>query len=115
MTNLLDVDDSTAAVTNSRLQVGLRGTPGFAHHLISSCDICFNSFNGGFFFRQDNTIGDPNNFIELMRIDPTINPGQTVLFVRVNVGGAFSTQQVKVGPANSGGAPGFRLLRVEMP
>jgi hypothetical protein len=48
-----------------------------------------------------------------------INEGQTVLFVFVNGQkngiGTASLQQVKVGDANSGGAPGFRMLRVEMP
>jgi hypothetical protein len=112
----IDLDASTAAIPNSRLQIGLSGTPGFAHHLISSRDICFNSFAAGFFFRQDTAIGNPNGFNELLRIDPTtVNPGQTVLFVRVNVGGAFSSQQVKVGPPGSGGAAGFRMLRVEVP
>ena len=46
-----------------------------------------------------------------------INEGQTVLFVLVDgrPTGTLSFQQVKLGEPNSGGADGFRMLRVEMP
>lgn len=46
-----------------------------------------------------------------------VNQGQTVLFVLVDgrPTGTLSLQQVKLGAPNSGGAPGFRMLRVEMP
>jgi hypothetical protein len=63
----MDIDE-TGALAGSRLQFGLLGQPGFAHHMISRRDICFDSANGFFFFRQNTTAGDPNNFVNQVTI-----------------------------------------------
>jgi hypothetical protein len=66
---IVDIDESDS-LTGSRLQVGLLGQPGFAHHLISRRDIVFNSSNGIFYFRQNGAAGDPNIFLDQVVISP---------------------------------------------
>ncbi|SNS24623.1 hypothetical protein SAMN04488107_1872 [Geodermatophilus saharensis] len=64
---VIDINE-TGALPGSRLQMGLVNQQGFAHHLISHRDICFNAANGFFFFRRNNVAGDPNNFTDLVTI-----------------------------------------------
>jgi hypothetical protein len=63
----IDIDE-TDALAGSRLQFGLLAQRGFAHHMISHRDICFDSANGEFFFRQNQTAGNPNQFIDQVTI-----------------------------------------------
>jgi hypothetical protein len=64
---LIEMNQSNA-LAGSRLQFGLLNQAGFAHHMISHRDICFDSANGLFFFRRTAAAGNPNNFTDLVRI-----------------------------------------------
>jgi hypothetical protein len=65
---LVEMDQSNS-LAGSRLQFGLLNQPGFAHHMISYRDICFDSANGSFFFRRTAVAGNPSNFTDQVTIN----------------------------------------------